>query len=231
MHDIRTITIDLDDTLWAIHPVIERAEQRLYDWLAEYYPLTIERFTPEAVQILRGQVVKQHADRAHDLGFLRRTVLKRMGEAVGYGDSLVDDAFAVFDDARNDVEIFPEVLPALESLRKNYVLIAVTNGNANLEKIGISDLFSDVISAVAVGSAKPARGIFDVAVRAGGADAQRTLHVGDNPEQDIDGARQAGLRTAWVNRHGHDWPQDLPEPDAQVDHIGQLLQVLGKQRW
>jgi len=230
VHDIRAITIDLDDTLWAIHPVIARAEQRLHDWLAEHYPLTIERFTPDAVQTLRSEVAEEFADRAHDLGFLRRAVLRRMGEAVGYGASLVDDAFAIFYEARNDVEIFPGVLPALESLRQNYVLIALTNGNADLDKIGIRDLFDDVISALTAGSAKPSRGIFDAAVRAGGADAQRTLHVGDNPQQDIDGARRAGLKTVWVNRNGYEWPEDLPVPDAEVDHIRQLVQILNELR-
>ena len=48
-------------------------------------------------------------------------------------NDIVDAAFDVFDDARNDLELFPEVRPALESLRKRFVLVAVTNGNANLE--------------------------------------------------------------------------------------------------
>jgi len=44
LNDIRTITIDLDDTLWDIMPVIQRAEMLLRDWLARYYPRMTERF-------------------------------------------------------------------------------------------------------------------------------------------------------------------------------------------
>ena len=49
--------------------------------------------------------------------------------------------------------------------------IAVTNGNANLEKIGIDDLFDGHINAAMAGAAKPHRPIFDAAVKAGGASA------------------------------------------------------------
>ena len=180
VHDIRTITFDLDDTLWAIHPVIARAERRLYNWLAKHYPRTTARFTLDAIRALRMKLADQHLDKAHDLTFLRRAVLSYVSDAAGYDDSLVDKAFAVFDEARNDVEVFPEVLPALASLRERHVLIALTNGNANLVKIGIRDFFDDVVSAAGVGAAKPARRIFDVAVRTGGAAAHQTLHVGDD---------------------------------------------------
>jgi len=230
VHDISAITFDLDDTLWAIQPVIARAERRMYSWLAEHYPRTTSCVTPDEMLQLRREVVAEHTDRALDLGHLRRAVLQRIGDAAGYGSSLVDGAFAVFDDARNDVDIFPDVLPALKSLRQHYAIIAVTNGNANLDKIGIRGFFDDVVSALGTGSAKPARGIFDEAVRAGGADARQTLHVGDHPEQDVNGAHQAGLKTVWVNRHGQEWPRELPAADAEVEHIGQLVRILDEHR-
>ena len=44
VNGIRTITLDLDDTLWEIHPVIRRAEKRLYEWLGERYPRITEMF-------------------------------------------------------------------------------------------------------------------------------------------------------------------------------------------
>ena len=54
--DIRTITVDLDDTLWEIRPVIRRAERRLYEWLGEHYPRITERFSVEEMRILRERV-------------------------------------------------------------------------------------------------------------------------------------------------------------------------------
>ena len=222
MRDVRAITIDLDDTLWEIHPVIHRAERELRDWLAANYPAVTDRFSADDARAIRRAVAEEHADRAHDLTFLRRTVLARMGAAAGCGDGLVDAAMEVFDAARNRVELFPEVRPALRALREDYRLVAVTNGNASLERIGIDDLFDEFVSARIAGAAKPARQIFELAVRAGGARAHQTLHVGDHPEYDVAGARDAGLRTAWVNRAGSAWPASLPAPDTEVAHVGEL---------
>jgi len=225
--DIRTITLDLDDTLWEIHPVIRRAEQRLYEWLGENYPRITEMYEPPDLREVRSQVIIEFADRSHDLTFLRQTVLGRVGVAAGYSTDFIDEAFSVFDAARNDVDIFPEVIPALEALNENFVVIAVTNGNANLELIGIDHLFSDVVTAAMAGAAKPARQVFDMAVQVGGASAEQTLHVGDHPQYDVDGARGAGLRAAWVNRTARTWPEEFAEPEFEVTHVGELPGLLG----
>ena len=123
--------------------------------------------------------------------------------------------------------MFPEVRPALTELGEHFSLVAVTNGNADVTKIGIDDLFDEVISATSTGAAKPSPQIFDAAVAAGGASSRQTLHVGDHPEIDVVGAREAGLKAVWVNRNGHDWPEHLEEPDGIVRHVGELLSLLG----
>lgn len=227
MQGIRTITLDLDDTLWPIHPVIMRAEQALYGWLAEHYPRITARYSERDLLQLRLDVVQEFPDKSHDFTFMRRKVLARIAEAVGYSTDYVDAAMEVFQAQRNDVEMFPEVRPALEELGERYSVIAVTNGNASLERIGIRNLFDGVVSAASAGAAKPAQRIFDAAVAAGGAEPHETLHVGDHPECDVAGASNAGLRTAWVNRNGAEWPDDLQRPDVIVKDMSELLKHLG----
>ncbi len=227
MDDIQTITLDLDDTLWEIHPVIKRAEQRLYSWIGENYPRITELYEPADMLEVRKQVGAEFSDQAHDLTFLRRTVLERVGIAAGYDTDFIDDAFEVFDEVRNDVDIFPEVVPTLEAFKERYTIIAVTNGNANLEKIGLDHLFDEVITAAIAGAAKPARQVFDLAVQVGGASAEQTLHVGDHPLYDVNAARNAGLRTAWVNRNASIWPEEFEEAEIEVSNIGELLKLLG----
>ena len=226
MNDIRTITLDLDDTLWDITPVIRRAETRLHDWLAERYPRIVDMHQPEDIVELRAQVFAEHQDRSHDLTFIRCEVLARMGIAAGYGDDFVDEAFAVFDRERNTLELFPEVRPALESLSSRYTLVAVTNGNARLDRIGIDHFFHAVVSARSAGAAKPDKPIFDAAVSIGGAAAHETLHVGDHPEFDVHGARSAGLRTVWLNRNGHEWPVSFEPPDRTISNLRELDEML-----
>lgn len=224
VNDIRTITLDLDDTLWEILPVIHRAERRLYEWLGNNYPAITAMFSQEALRVLRRQVVEKHSDKAHDLTFLRHTVLAEAASAAGCRNFVVEEAFAVFDEVRNDVEMFPEARPALIALAERFTLIAVTNGNASLEKIGIDDLFHGHVNAAMAGAAKPSRPIFDAAVEVGGARASQTLHVGDHPLFDVHGAREAGLRTVWVNRNGDEWPDEYEAPDLEVRHIGELAE-------
>jgi len=226
MQGIRTITLDLDDTLWAIRPVIARAERALYDWLHAGYPAITRLYSPEDLLQLRIDIADEFPDRNHDFSFMRRTVLARIATAAGCDDDYVDDAMEVFHATRNEVEMFPEVRPALEHLRQQYRVIAVTNGNANLERIGIRHLFHEVVSAASAGAAKPARQIFEAAVEAGGASARETLHVGDHPELDVVGASDAGLKSVWVNRAGADWPGHLQRPDAIVRDIGELAALL-----
>ena len=69
---------------------------------------------------------------AQGLGPRETAVLARVAETVGYSADYVDAAMDVFLAHRNDVEIFPEVRPALEELGRRYKVVAVTNGNASL---------------------------------------------------------------------------------------------------
>lgn len=226
MYGIRAITLDLDDTLWDVGPVIERAERILWSWLGEHYPRIPGTYTPEQAYALRMEVMEKHWEQSHDFRFLRRKVLGQMAESVGYPADIAEDAFAVFDRARNEVEIFPEVLPALEWLTAHFFLVAVTNGNADLETIGIRHLFDDVVTAVDVGAAKPAPSIFLEGVSRAGVGVDEALHVGDHPEIDIAGAQQAGLRTVWVNRNGNGWPDHVARPDAVVATLAELTTLL-----
>ena len=225
VYGIRTITLDLDDTLWEISPVIRRAERCLHDWLAGNFPRVVEMHEPDDIVELRAQVIAEFEDRSHDLTFVRRTVLSRMGVAAGYGDGFVDDAFAIFDKERNTLELFPETRPALESLASRYTLIAVTNGNARLDRIGIDYLFDGFVSARSAGAAKPARRIFDAAVSAGGAAAHETLHVGDHFDRDVRGALGAGLRAALLERNG-DTDRERSGSHEGVPVLEDLRQVL-----
>lgn len=227
MRNIRAITFDLDDTLWEIHPVIRRAERALHEWLSQHYPRITEKFDPAALREVRANVVSEHPQKSHDLTFLRYTTLAQVASAAGYETDFIDDAFRVFDDVRNDVELFPGVVAALTQLGEQYRIIALTNGNADLKKIGIDGLFDAHITAASAGAAKPSAVIFEAAIQAAGYSAAETLHVGDHPEFDVLGAKAAGMPSVWLNRLGIDWPHAQVAPDIEVAHVEELLISLG----
>ncbi len=226
MQDIRVITMDLDDTLWDVLPVIRRAEAVLAEWFARHYPRIPEQFPRERVAALRTDIIRRHADRSHDLTFLRKQTIAAMATEAGYSAAIAEEAFAVFNEQRNSLTLFSDARPALEKLSARYTLVAVTNGNADLAMIGIDHLFDGFVSARSVGVAKPDRRIFDSAVSAGGHSAADTLHVGDHPEQDVKGARRAGLYSAWVNRNGSAWPETDRAADLEVSDLGVLADFL-----
>ena len=167
-----------------------------------------------------------HADKSHDLKFCRIKVLEVAATSVGYDKSVAEAAFQVFDDARNVVTFYEDVPRALETLSRRFKLLAVTNGTANLTKIGIRHLFHSVIKAGDVGAAKPSKPIFDAARDAVGLLPREMLHVGDHPECDVNGAKNAGLWTAWVNRNKAQWPEHLDLPDITIETIQELCVLL-----
>lgn len=222
---IRAITFDLDDTLWAIDPVIVRAEQRMHDWLAEHYPRLGERYSPDALRALREQVTRQHPELAHDLAALRVESLALAARACGYGREVAEQAFEVMWQARNEVELFADALPVLTALAARLPLGGLTNGNADIVRIGLDHVLGFCVSARDVGHAKPHPAIFAAACQTAGVPAAQVLHVGDDPERDVHGARAAGMRSVWLNRDGRDWPGG-PPADAEVSDLLELMPLV-----
>ena len=226
MQNIEAITIDLDDTLWDIDPVIERAERILWRWLASNYPRISSIYDQNKILNLRLEIVKDHPDKEFDYRFMRKLILRKIFRDADYEEDLAEGAFAIFDSERNNVTLYDGALYTLQSLSKKYTLIAVTNGNANLEKIGLRHLFDDVVTAVDVGYAKPDARIFNEAIKKAGTQADKIIHVGDNPEADIIGAANVGLKTVWMNSKSVSWPNDDIQPDLTINRITELCDLL-----
>ena len=223
---IKVITLDLDDTLWAIDPVIRAAEMAMYNWLAQYCPRATARYSPDQMRRHREQLTAERPDLLHDLAATRILSLTALLESCGYGEADAMAAFEVLMEGRNRVVCYEDVVPALEQLTSRYAVGVITDGNADLERIGLRHHFSFIVSAREVGAAKPAPEPFLHALTEATAIASEVLHVGDHPEHDIAGARAAGMRTAWVNRCGRNWSQ-APAPDLEVLDLLDLVRQLG----
>ena len=200
MTAVRLVTLDLDDTLWPIATVIARAESRLHDWLTANCPATAARFPVDALRSLRREVDALYPELAGDISALRRQSIALALERAGDDAMLANKAFDVFWSARNEVECFEDVRPALASLKSRYIVAAVTNGNACVKLAGLGEYFDFAISAREAGCAKPARAIFHQACQRAGVAPAETLHAGDDIECDVRGALAAGLQAAWINR-------------------------------
>ena len=141
-----------------------------------------------------------NADRAHDMGWLRLESLRRALREGGDDPALAVGAFQVFLDGRQQVSLYHDVVPVLQRWRARYKLVAVTNGNADIGRIGIGHLFDATVAAHELGVGKPDPRIFRHACALVGFEPSRVLHVGDDLELDVHGARAAGLHAAWIRR-------------------------------
>lgn len=196
----RAITLDLDDTLWPVGPTLEHAERVLGAWLGEHAPRTAARTDAGVRAAIRRAVLADHPDRAHDMSFLRREGLRRAMRDAGDDPALADDAFATFLAARQQVTLFDDVLPVLARWAARVPLVAVSNGNADVGRVGLGRFFAGAVAAHEVGCAKPDPRVFHAACRIAGVAPHEVLHVGDDPELDVAGAHRAGLRAAWLRR-------------------------------
>lgn len=225
MKHIRAITFDLDDTLWDIGLVIQQAEQAIYEWLSVHCPRVTERFSIADMQQVRAEVVDEHPEYSHDLSHLRWLSFYKILSACGYDGSLADRVFEEFMILRNTVELFPDAQPALDRLSQAYPLASLTNGNADLERIGIRHHFTATISARDHGVAKPHPALFHVACRALDCEPAEVLHVGDSPEHDVVGALEAGLEAAWLNRRGEAWENQEPAAGIEVRDLEEIVRL------
>ncbi len=222
----RAITLDLDDTLWPIAPVIERAETALHDWMLVHAPNAAARYPVVAMRALRDAVALANPHLSHDFTAQRKLSLAHALADSGHDPELVDAAFAAFHAARNRVDLYPDVEHALGRLAVRAPLAALTNGNADLARIGLQHRFVFALGAREHGSAKPEAGIFHAACLRLGVAPHETLHVGDDAELDVVGAARAGLRTCWINRRGETWTHADVRPDLVFDHLGALADWL-----
>lgn len=223
---IRAVCFDLDNTLWDIWPVIRRAEQAMYDLLAQHYPRVVASLTVEAMRAAREKTAAAHPQMQHDFTFLRMQTLRDHAREFGYAEAMAEEAFEAFIQARNQVDLYDDVLPGLERLRTRFRLFTASNGNADLSRIGLAHYFERTIAARQVGVLKPDPAIFHKVIEGTDLDPNEVVYVGDDPELDVGGARGAGMQAIWINREGAPWPAGMEPPEHVVKSLHELASLL-----
>jgi putative hydrolase of the HAD superfamily len=122
---------------------------------------------------------------------------------------------------------YPDAAPALLSLRSlGLRLVVASNWDCSLpewlEGAGLWELLDGAASSAVVGEAKPSPAVFDEALRIAGVGAHEAIHVGDSVDNDIAGARAAGIRALLVDRSG------APAPDGveTVRSLGDVASLI-----
>ena len=229
---VRAITLDLDDTLWPFAPVGARIERVLDAWMREHSPATAAMFPLLEMRALRERVWRENPQLWHDIAALRRMAMEIALRDSGADVALADAAYAAFYDERNRVEFYPDALEALARIAARVPVVALSNGNADLARIGIARHFAFQLHPRDHGAAKPEASLFLAACERAGHAPGEVLHVGDHVEADVAGAARAGLRSCWIRRDDHPdglWPYDDVQPDLVFDSMTGLADWLDAQ--
>lgn len=231
-HPIKLLTIDLDDTLWPCMPTIAQAEQATYDWLTHHLPRITRRYSMDDLRNKRKQLMLNQPALRHDLSEARRAHFRELADELGYGHDWIEEGFKIFHEARQRVTYYDDVLPVLSQLVPQYTLVALTNGNAHISRVGPDKrpgaLFTAQFSAADVQAAKPHPAMFVRAMQFAGVTAQQTLHIGDHAIHDIEGASAAGIRSVWLNRNHETWQHPQLTADYEIHDLYGLLELLAQ---
>ncbi len=222
MTEPSVLSLDLDDTLWPVGPVIVSAENEMWNWLSTRHPQHMRGHSIETLRAMRVAMNGRYPERRHDMSFLRHRSLVELFGAHSEAVRWADDAFEVFYAARNRVTLYADVEPALKRLRQRYRLFGLSNGNADLARCGLAGLFEGHVSAISAGAPKPDPRIFSQLLLLAGVAPDQIVHVGDDPLLDVDGASRAGLQTIWLNRDGREWPASLPRPSRTIATLAEI---------
>lgn len=222
---ITAITFDLDDTLWPCAPVIAAAEEVYFAWICKKFPAIESKYRLTDVIALRREILESQPALKNDVTEMRRCATRELLAPFGASDADIQEAVRVCVEARQKVSFYDDVMTSLQDLSFHYRLGSITNGNADLQAIGVAHLFDVELAATMDLPAKPAPDMFLRACDALGIQPERLLHVGDHPINDVAAARQAGCRTAWITRYDDSYPEDTEPADINITDLNALVEL------
>ena len=78
-----------------------------------------------------------------------------------------------------------------------------------LERLGLAQLLDGVVTSAEAGARKPATAVFERALAIASSSPDAAIHVGDSLEEDVAGARAAGIRPVLLARDGEAAPRGV----------------------
>jgi putative hydrolase of the HAD superfamily len=206
---MKAILLDALGTLVRLEP----PAPRLRSELAGRFGISVSEAQAEAAIAAEIAYYRTHLDEGVSesaLGALRRQCASVLRDALPPSERLaaVDgDALTELLLAALHFHVFPEVPEALETARRRgRRLVVVSNWDVSLhgvlERLAVAPRVDRILTSAEVGVRKPAAEIFERALAIAGVRADEAIHVGDSLEEDVRGARNAGIVPVLVRRDG-----------------------------
>jgi putative hydrolase of the HAD superfamily len=187
----------------------------------------------------RQQILNEKPHLIHHVGDLRLATYRLGLKKIGFSDDVAkieaQKALDYFVLQRSDFVVPEAVHQLLKRLQRKYPLVAISNGNVDTNKIGISQYFNyrfhagDLLTTASDKNIqlrqKPYTDMFDAACDKLLISPAQLLHVGDCGRADIQGAINAGCQTAWISCYDVGKPLTVL-PNIELSDISELYHLL-----
>jgi putative hydrolase of the HAD superfamily len=223
----RAVLFDVDFTL--CRPGPELSAER-YARIAARHGITLEESRYDDAREAAVLNLKRHPELLHDESIWHRFT-EQIFVGMGGPESIASECATEIEEGwgvSENFELFEDVLPVLEELRRAELRIAVVSN-------GIRDLHAFVahhrldvdaiVDSRSHGRVKPHPTIFQAALAALAVAAEDAVMVGDSLEEDIEGARALGMRAILIDRE-----ERHPDVDERLTDLYGLPAALGLAR-
>ncbi len=226
---ISALSFDGDMTLWDFYKVMRHSLTHTLRELRQH--VSTQRaldLTVEDMIAIRNRLAEEVKGEVWNLEEIRRLAFEKTLEYVGYpdGDLAMHLNKTYLKHRFEDIELYRDVVPALDILAPHFKIGLLSNGNSYPERCGLAGRFDFVVFAQDVRVAKPDRRIFQITAQRAGCPLDQLLHVGDSLEQDVAGAHAAGAHTVWLNRDGLTNDTGI-KADYEISSLTNLPAILG----
>ncbi len=126
--------------------------------------------------------------------------------------------------------VYDDTFQVLDTLKKDYHLVLITNGSPDLQNTKLTitpelvPYFDHIVISGGYGKGKPDKGIFEHALSLMSLQKDEAVMVGDNLNTDILGANRAGIKSVWINREQKE--RNDVEPSYEISQLTDLYEVL-----
>ncbi|MCE7743937.1 MAG: HAD family hydrolase [Candidatus Heimdallarchaeota archaeon] len=224
---IKVISFDADGTLWDFIKVMKHSLKYVLKALHEIDPESAALLDIDKMIQIRNKVANDLKGIIINLEEVRLRAFRETLQVIKRpNDELAKYLNEVYLKHRfEDIELYEDVLPTLNTLKKKYTLGILSNGNSYPELCGLDEMFQFTVFAQDYGMEKPDPLIFEVALKEANCTKQQIIHIGDSLESDIVGANNAGIQCVWINKEQKENTTNL-HINYEITSLSELLDFL-----
>ena len=227
---IKAISFDGDMTLWDFEKVMRHSLSLVLAELRRRLPgQQAEMLTIDRMIEIRNNVAAQLKGKVVNLEEVRYHAFRQTLEFIGHADDdLAAELNALYLKHRfAEIELYPDVVPCLDVLCRDFSIGLLSNGNGYPEQCGLPGRFGFVVFSQDVGVEKPDKGIFLAACDRAGCRPFELMHIGDSLESDVAGANRIGAVSVWLNRDARENNTGIV-PDYEIRSLNELVDIVNR---